>query len=202
MLCWQRGDVDGAAALFERANQVLVGIDESHVVWDELRTDYALALSSLGRLDEAEHLLQQQLRTFQRRADAAGQRMILHNLGAMIYQRRGDFGAAEATLNEALHVAQQIGHRLGEAYVSNSLAQTLLAQDRAAEALALGLRAQSLGEELAVPNVIAYGYLNQAQALHRQNDQQAADQACEHALQYQQSALSSPLRCEILLTTS
>lgn len=199
LLCWRRGDTAGAVELYERASNVLQPVAADHTVWDDFNSGYALALSSLGQLAEAEQLLQRQLRVFQRRGDLGGQRMMLHNLGVMIYLRRGDFQAAESTLREALCLATASQQRHGEAYVLNSLAYTLNAQSRSNEALFLGSRAQIIGEELSAPNVIAYACFNQAYALYRKGELQAAESACQRALANVQSALSSPLRSEIIL---
>jgi DNA-binding SARP family transcriptional activator len=202
ILCWLRGDVEGAVKLYEQAAVVLKVVDTENPVWNKFHNGYALALSSIGRLDEAEQLLQRQLRTFQRNADITWQWTILHNLGIMVYLRRGAWQAAEAMLREALHLAEENQHPFGEAYLSNSLAHMLNWQQCSSEALALALRAQAIGEELSVPNIIAFAFLNQAQALGQQGDCQAGEQACQRALACLKSALSSPLRCEILLTQS
>lgn len=199
LLCWRRGDTVGAVELYERASNVLQPVAADHTVWDDFNNGYALALSSLGQLAEAEQLLQRQLRVFQRRGDLGGQRMMLHNLGIMIYLRRGDFQAAESTLREALCLATASQQRHGEAYVLNSLAYTLNSQSRSSEALSLSRQAQVIGEELLAPNVIAYACFNQAYALYRKGELQAAESACQQALAHVQSALSSPLRSEILL---
>lgn len=199
LLCWLRGDIEGAVDLYEQATHILAPINDDHVAWEELRSGYALALSSLGRLNEAEALLERQFRVFQRCAHAAGQQMTLHNLGMIIYLRRGDFQAAASALNESLHLAKVHQRRFDEAYVSNSLAYTFNWQGHAREALALSLRAQAIGEELNVPNVIAFAHLNQALAHYQLGERQAAASACEQALAQLHSSLSSPLRCDILL---
>lgn len=199
LVCWQRGDVEGAAALYEQAQSVLAAIADADPVKEEVRSGYALVLSSLGCVAAAETLLQQQIRAFQRHNDIAGQRMTLHNLGLMVYLRRGNFQAAEAVLREALHLAEIDQQRFGEAYLLNSLAYTLNWQDRADEALALSVRAQALGEALAVPNIVAFAWLNQAQALHSQGATTAAAQACAQARAALHSAQSAPLQCDILL---
>lgn len=199
LVCWQRGDVEGAAALYEQAQAMLTVVADADPVKEEVRSGYALVLSSLGRVAAAEALLQQQIRIFQRHNDIAGQRMTLHNLGLMVYLRRGDFQTAEAVLREALHLAEIDQQRFGEAYLLNSLAYTLNWQCRADEALALSVRAQALGEALAVPNIVAFAWLNQAQALHSQGATTAASAACAQARAALHSAQSAPLQCDILL---
>lgn len=199
LLSWRRGDVAGAIELYEQAQKVLNQLQAQDSVWDDFNSGYALALSSLGKLDQAEQLLQHQLRAFQRRADVAGQRMMLHNLGIMIYLRRGDFQAAEAVLREGLHLARESNQQFGEAYMLNSLAYVLNWARQSAEALHIAMQAQALGEKLAAPNVIAYAYFNQAQALFHQQLFEASKVACQHALTHTQSALSTPLRADVLL---
>lgn len=199
LLCWLRGDVDGANTLYEQATQILQPIAADHTVWNELRNGYALVLSSLARLDEAEALLTCQLRIFQRLGDVARQRQTLHNLGMMVYLRRGDFLTAEPTLREALQLAETYQQRFGIAYLSNSLAYTLNCQGNASEALSLAAQAHAIGEELAVPNVVAFACLNRAMALRQQGERQAAEEACAQGLALLQSGLSSPLRCDLLL---
>jgi tetratricopeptide (TPR) repeat protein len=199
LVCWRRGDIAGALRWYDQALQALDGVAEAHPVRAELDSNYALAFSSLGALHDAEPILQRQLRMFQRNADANGERMTLHNLGMMIAVRRGDFQAAETLLREALRIAQEHALRYGELYVANSLAYALIWQGKAAEALALSLHAQALGEELGTPNPLAFALLNRAAALLQQGNHPGAERACTQARAQLDSALSAPLHCDILL---
>ncbi|NJO82830.1 MAG: hypothetical protein HC828_08425 [Blastochloris sp.] len=174
-------------------------VDEQDDAWQELRSGYPLALSSLGRLDEAEALLQAQLRVAQRASDIDGQRMLLHNLGAMIYARRGDVENAEATLREALRLAEAGGLRVGEATVCCSLAYALNQQAKADEALEFSLRAQAIGEALHAPRQIARALLNQGLALLQRDDYAAAERACAQAFENVPSNLNTNLSSDLLL---
>jgi ATP/maltotriose-dependent transcriptional regulator MalT len=198
-LYWLRGDVQGAVTLYEQAQAALADVDEQDDAWQELRSGYPLALSSFGRLDEAEALLQAQMRIVQRTGDIDGQRMLLHNLGAMIYQRRGNFEGAETTLREALGLAETYGLRFGEVAICNSLAHALNRQGKADEALALSVRAQALGEQLQAPRAVAFALLNQGLALLQQGDDVAAERACEQALAHMPSNQTTNLRSDLLL---
>jgi ATP/maltotriose-dependent transcriptional regulator MalT len=198
-LYWLRGDVQGAVALYEQAQAALTDVDEQDDAWQELRSGYPLALSSLGRLDEAEALLQAQMRIVQRTGDIDGQRMLLHNLGAMIYARRGDVENAEATLREALRLAAAGGLRVGEAAICCSLAHTLNQQAKADEALEFSLRAQAIGEAQHAPRQIARALLNQGLALLQRGDYAAAERACAQAFAHVPSNLNTNLSSDLLL---
>lgn len=199
LVCWLRGDVEGALLFYRRAQEALPPAHDGDGTWKELRSGYALALSSLGQLNEAEQLLQDQLRDCQRCADTAGQCIMLHNLGMMIYLRRGDFQRAESVLREALHLAEKNQLRFCEAYVLNSLAYTLNWQCRPDESLGLSSRAQSIGEALGTPNIMAFACINRALSLLEQSDIEAAGLACEQARTLLRSTHSSPLSCDVLL---
>lgn len=202
LVCWLRGDVSGSLELYAQAIDVLATADAVPDVHYDVESGYALALSSAGRLADAEALLTQQLRRAQRTAHAAHEWMTLHNLAIMVYLRRGAFPLAEMTLREALHLATASAHLLGEAYLTNNLAHTLLWQGHAADALALGAHAYALGDALDVPNIRAFALLNQAQAYYQQGDNDAAAAACAAGMACLSSPLSSPLHCELLLVLS
>ena len=202
LVCWLRGDVTGSLEMYAQARDLLATADAAPAVQYDVESGYALALSSAGRLADAEALLAQQLRRAQRTAHAAHEWMALHNLAVMVYLRRGAFRLAETTLREALHLATASEHLLGEAYLTNNLAHTLLWQGHAADALALGEHAYALGDVLNVPNVRAFALLNQAQAHYQQGDDDAAAAVCAASLACLSSPLSSPLHCELLLLLS
>lgn len=202
LICWLRGDVSGAMEFYLQAMTVLATTPAMPVVQYDVESGYAVVLGSVGRLAEAEALLQQQLRHAQRTAHIAHQWMTLHNLAIMVYLRRGAFRLAETTMREALHLAETSKHPFGVAYLTNNLAHVLLWQGHAVEALALGEQAQAHGEALNVPNVQAFAALNQAQAHYQLDDDAAAANACASGIGCLDSPFSSPLQCELLLLLS
>lgn len=202
LLCWHRGDVAGALARYEEAIPLVDPTMATSDVWYDLESGYALALSSGGRLAEAEACLQRQLRHAQRTSQIDHQWMLLNDLAVMVYLRRGAFHMAERTLREGLRLTEVRQHPLGEAYLTNSLAYTLNWQGHAHDALALSVRALTVGQRLAIPNVQAFALLNHAWALSQDGATHAADEACRRGLQCLDSPYSSPLWCDLLLLQS
>ena len=200
LVCWLRGDIEGSLVFFGQAREVLAGTDPEHPMWAEVDAGWLLALSYVGRLDEAEAIGQRQIRTSQRRADLAGEWMALHNLGLLVDVRRGDFAAADAILNEAFQVAQHSNNVFGMAYLANSVAYVDNLRGASASALEWSQQAHTLGSRLLdAPNILAFALLNQAQASYQRGDRTAATAACDRGLAHIQSAFSSPLRCDLWL---
>lgn len=202
LVCWHRGDAAGALARYEEAMTLVDPAMLPSDVGYDLDSGYALALSSVGRLADAEGCLQRQLRHAQRSGQHDHEWMLLNDLGVMVYLRRGAFHMAERTLREGLRLAQAHQHPLGEAYLTNSLAYTLNWHGHTEGALALSARAYTLGQRLGIPNVQAFALLNQAWALCQAGDGQAAGDACADGLACLDSPHSSPLWCDLLMLQS
>jgi DNA-binding SARP family transcriptional activator/tetratricopeptide (TPR) repeat protein len=199
VLAWYRGDIPEARRLLGRASRLLAGTGSDDPAWDELREGQALVHSAHGELDRAEALLRIQLRTFQRRADAEGQRHVLANAAVLVALRRGDFDNAEALLDEALALADEHGLQLGLPRTLNCLAFVLNWQGRHEEALAHAQRALHEGHRLHVPHAVGFAEYNQAVSLEHRGETAAALDACERSMRALRSGSSSLLRADVLL---
>ncbi|MDT0381884.1 BTAD domain-containing putative transcriptional regulator [Streptomyces sp. DSM 42041] len=199
VLAWYRGDIPEARRLLDRASRLLSGTVSDDPAWDELREGQALVHSAHGELDRAETLLRIQLRTFQRRADAEGQRHVLANAAVLVALRRGDFDHAEALLEEALALAEEYGLQLGLPRTLNCLAFVLNWQGRHDEAHGHARRALHEGHRLHVPHAVCFAEYNQAVALGHRGETTAALDACDRALRALRTGSSSLLRADVLL---
>ncbi|SFK63172.1 BTAD domain-containing putative transcriptional regulator [Streptomyces pini] len=199
VLSWYRGDIPGAGRLLEAARRLLADTDEEHRDWDELREGLALVHSGQGRLDEAEGLLRRQLRVFQRRADAEGQRHVLANTALLVALRRGDFDNAGALLREAVDIARQHGLRLGLARTHNCLAFVLNWSGQHAEALDHAQWALRHSGSPPVSHIVGFAQYNRAVALLHQGDTEAAHDACLRSLRELDSGCSSLLGADVLM---
>lgn len=200
VLAWYRGDIPGARHLLDQAADLLRGTAQDDPAWDELREGSALVLSAQAELGRSEELLRTQLRAFQRRADAEGQRHVLTNTAFLVAFRRGDFDNAEALLTEAAALAQRHGLRLGAARTHNCLAFVQNWQRRPETAMEHAQRALGDGHRLGVSHIVGFAEFNQAVALQQRGETEAALRACERSLKALHSGSSSLLRADVLLT--
>ena len=140
-ISWQRGDLDGAIALYTAALDVAHEISDAHLA--------AVASQNLGVVASARGAFEQAFHHY--RASIAAYRSLGHprdtaiaqnNLGRL-YLDQGDFDAAESELNDALTLAQSVGDAGTATMVEINLADAWLHRGNYDKARALCERALS-----------------------------------------------------------
>ncbi|MBS1790176.1 MAG: CHAT domain-containing protein [Acidobacteria bacterium] len=149
------GHTNEAVRLFKLAS---LNADEAGI--NQLQTSALMRAGSLllmsGRYADALFCYQQNLQTFRRRQDPAGEARTLGQLGA-VFAETGDFAQAKTNLEQALSLAQTAGDRETEAAVLRRLVAVEKERGNYQEALHYGQMAQPLVAK--VPRTFAHAEL-------------------------------------------
>jgi tetratricopeptide (TPR) repeat protein len=110
--CLQRGDLDEAAAAFEREYEIARELDDPALLGDALH-DLGTTTVKRGNLGtEPERTLGRAVATRGRAGDRIGLARSLNNLG-LLYWKRGELAAASRHIERSLDVLQEIGDARG-----------------------------------------------------------------------------------------
>lgn len=143
------GDLDEALELYERAIGVYVGAwGERSMRTATVRTNSALLLDQMGRLDEAAEQFGMALETQRAMSGSRATPGLAHTsklLGNLL-RRLGRLEEAEAMLRESVAQHHELfdGRHVNEAYAMSDLASVLTTSDRFNEALELFERAREI----------------------------------------------------------
>ena len=140
-ISWQRGDIDGAIALYTVALDVAHEISDAHLA-AVASQNLGVVASARGMYEQALHHYRASIAAYRSRGHPRDTAIAQNNLGRL-YLDQGELDAAESELNEALTLSQSAGDTSTATMIEINLADAWLRRGEYEQARALCERALS-----------------------------------------------------------